>query len=1078
MTFYADFHIHSHFSIATSKQLCPEFLDYWGKIKGIRVIGTGDFTHPGWLAELREKLIPAEDGLFRLKPEQCLDVDMSMPDAPPDVRFMLTAEISNIYKRDGKVRKVHNVVFAPDFQTAEAIQTTLSGYGFNITSDGRPILGLDSRDLLGICLDASEDIFFVPAHIWTPWFSALGSKSGFDTIEDCYGDLRTHIHAVETGLSSDPSMNRRCSFLDPYKLISNSDAHSPEKLGREANRFETECDYKSITGALTRDSKEGFLGTVEFYPQEGKYHFDGHRKCGVCWNPSETKAHHGVCPVCGKRVTVGVMNRVMQLADREIPDTEISHPPYTSMIPLKELLGELMRVGPASKSVTNAYSKIIGKLGPEYEVLLKTAEEDIRKACGDMLAEGIRRIRAGEVFIQEGFDGEFGIIRAFADHEIRHPAAQISVFKESGEGKKRKADDIIKTKAAKAAERCLFDAPGGPASVQDHVSDGKEMTGELDEDQCRAVHHERGPALVLAGPGTGKTRVLTMHIHHLIHKQEICPDRILAVTFTNRAANEMKERLDTLLDDSSIRPRIATFHGLGYAMLSDWYSENRQTAPLVILDDEDRAHILSEKLGYGITKSRRLLKVISEIKQHVTESFEQEENDTKRAFIRYQEYLEQRNMADLDDMNYRTCRLLLENKPFQKKYSGLYDWIHIDEYQDINETQYRMIRLMFCGRTDNIFVIGDPDQAIYGFRGANVRYIHSFLEDYPQAAVYRLNRSYRCSSRILNASRQLFPQVSRNTGIVDGVGTGVKIEVVCMPTEKSEAEFIARTIERMMGGLRFFSMDSDIAEGDQSGDIESLSDFAVLCRTSAQMNAIEEAFWNHSIPYQKAGETPFFRNAPVKDVLDLFRLNTQPENPCLKERLMRKGFTIIDSVKMSGRNGECETVVQKLEKIIDRMDLSQTEANHRIFINRLLDLAARYRGDVSGFLQFVALGRDSDGFIKQQEAVALMTIHGAKGLEFPCVFIAGCEDGLIPFHLYPGHEGDMEEERRLLYVGMTRAMRYLFLTHAEKRFLNGRTIQLVRTPFLDRIEEALIVRQQNQYRKKIKPSDRQMGLFT
>ncbi|MCD4694768.1 MAG: endonuclease Q family protein, partial [Bacteroidales bacterium] len=285
MKFIGDFHIHSHFSIATSKELQPEYLDYWARKKGIKVVGTGDFTHPGWTKELKEKLEPAEEGLFKVKTEFKKRIPFPVKG---DVRFLLTAEISNIYKKNGKVRKVHNVVFAPSFEVVEKIQGKLSALGFNITSDGRPILGLDSRDLLNICLDASEDIFFVPAHIWTPWFSALGSKSGFDSIDECYDDLSEYIYAVETGLSTDPPMNWMVSPLDKYTLISNSDAHSPEKLGRNANLFDTEISYPSIIGAMKTGDPKKFLGTIDFFPQEGKYHYDGHRKCGIRWSPLET----------------------------------------------------------------------------------------------------------------------------------------------------------------------------------------------------------------------------------------------------------------------------------------------------------------------------------------------------------------------------------------------------------------------------------------------------------------------------------------------------------------------------------------------------------------------------------------------------------------------------------------------------------------------------------------------------------------------------------------------------------------------------------------------------------------------
>ena len=405
MKITGDFHIHSHYSIATSKKLSPEYIDFWAGVKGIKVVGTGDFTHPGWIEELKEKLEPAEQGLYRLKKEYRQTLDPELPGLPySPARFILTSEISNIYKKGEKVRKVHNLVFAPDFKTVEKIQQRLSKIG-NITSDGRPILGLDSKDLLEITLEASENTFFVPSHIWTPWFSVLGSKSGFNSIEECYGDLSGHISAVETGLSSDPPMNWSCSFLDRYTLISNSDAHSPEKLGREANLFDTGLSYDDIINAIKTGDRGKFLGTIEFFPQEGKYHNDGHRKCSVNWNPLETLKHNGICPVCGKKVTIGVMNRVAQLADRENPEHRERKHPFYSLIPLKELLSEITGAGPGTKRVKTAYNSILQKTVSEFDVLLTLSESEIRSVSNELLAEAVTRMRKGDVYIEEGFDG-------------------------------------------------------------------------------------------------------------------------------------------------------------------------------------------------------------------------------------------------------------------------------------------------------------------------------------------------------------------------------------------------------------------------------------------------------------------------------------------------------------------------------------------------------------------------------------------------------------------------------------------------------------------------------------------------
>jgi DNA helicase II / ATP-dependent DNA helicase PcrA len=398
--FYADLHVHSKYSRATSKDADLEHFAIWAGKKGLSVVGTGDFTHPAWLAELKEKLVPAEPGLFRLK-----------GDSP--TRFILQVEISTIYKRGGKTRKVHHIIFAPGFEQADRLVEKLSRIG-NIRSDGRPILGLDSRDLLEIMLECGEDCFLIPAHIWTPWFSVLGSKSGFDSIEECYGDLSQHIFALETGLSSDPPMNWRLSSLDRYRLVSNSDCHSPAKLAREACMFDTDMSYFAVRDALR--TGKGYAGTIEFFPEEGKYHVDGHRKCGVRMLPEETRKNKGVCPVCGKPLTVGVLNRVEELADRPVGARPDSVAPFRSAVPLPEILAEILDVGPDTKKVQAAYEKIITEIGPELFVLEDAAIEVIELKGSSKLAEAIGRMREGTVTREPGYDGEYGRIKLLASN--------------------------------------------------------------------------------------------------------------------------------------------------------------------------------------------------------------------------------------------------------------------------------------------------------------------------------------------------------------------------------------------------------------------------------------------------------------------------------------------------------------------------------------------------------------------------------------------------------------------------------------------------------------------------------------
>ena len=418
MRFYADLHIHSKYSRATSKDCDLEHLGYWGQKKGVTVIGTGDFTHPAWFREIKEKLAPAEPGLFRLREDLEREIGEKLPGSCRGItRFMLSVEISTIYKKGDKARKIHHLIYVPTLHQAEFISRKLERIG-NIKSDGRPILGLDSRHLLEIVLEAGEGCYLVPAHIWTPWFAVLGSKSGFDSIGECYGDLAGHIFAVETGLSADPEMIRLVSDLDRYRLVSNSDAHSPPKLGREACIFSTDLDYFSMRRAL--ETGAGYGGTVEFFPEEGKYYLDGHRKCNIRLSPDESRELDGICPVCNKPLTLDVMHRVGELADRkEQANTEITEP-FVSLIPLPEVIAETEGVGPGSKTVAREYDRVLNKLGAELPILTDIPLEEIQShSSSPLFPEAIARMRNGDVIREAGYDGEYGRIKLFHKGEMK-----------------------------------------------------------------------------------------------------------------------------------------------------------------------------------------------------------------------------------------------------------------------------------------------------------------------------------------------------------------------------------------------------------------------------------------------------------------------------------------------------------------------------------------------------------------------------------------------------------------------------------------------------------------------------------
>jgi len=415
MKFIADFHLHSQYSRATSPRMDLENLDKWAKIKGIKILGTSDFTHPEWFKKLKEKLEPAEPGLFKLK------------NSNSEIRFILTAEISCVYSKGGKIRKIHIVVFAPSFEVVEKINTHLSWIG-NLRADGRPILGLDSKELAKIVLSASEDCLIVPAHAMTPWFGIFGSKSGFDSIEECFEDYSKYIFALETGLSADPQMIWRIPDGRKVVLVSNSDAHSPAHIGREANVFDTDLSYPAILKAIKLKNPQKFLNTIEFYPEEGKYHYDGHRDCDLCLSPQETKKYNGICPNCGRPLTIGVLNRVEQLADKEEGFKPENNIPFKSLVPLVEILGDALGVMVGTKRVGEEYNNLIEKFGNEFHVLLEVSRSELETATSPEIAEGIIRAREGKVNIEPGYDGVYGKIRIFSKGEQKIISRQKTLF--------------------------------------------------------------------------------------------------------------------------------------------------------------------------------------------------------------------------------------------------------------------------------------------------------------------------------------------------------------------------------------------------------------------------------------------------------------------------------------------------------------------------------------------------------------------------------------------------------------------------------------------------------------------------
>ncbi|SHF38255.1 TIGR00375 family protein [Mariniphaga anaerophila] len=1065
MKFVADIHIHSHYSRATSKMLTPEYLDYYAGLKGIKVVGTGDFTHPGWLNELKEKTEPDGNGLFKLKKEYRLD----SPFGNNETRFLLTAEISNIYKRGEKVRKVHNVVLAPGFEDAEKINQRLINLGGNLTSDGRPILGLDSRDLLEIVLDCNENNYFIPAHIWTPWFSMLGSKSGFDSLEECFADLSPHINTIETGLSTDPPMNWLCSFLDKVTLVSNSDAHSPERLGRNANIFNTDVSYGAITDALRTGNPEQYQGTIDMFPQEGKYHYDGHRKCNICWDPVNTLRNNYVCPECGKPVTVGVMNRVIHLSDRVNVEERPNRLPFQSIIPLKEMLAEITGVGVNSKKVDGKYMQTIQKLGRELDILLEVPLEEIKSKSSPILAEAIRRMRNREVYIQEGFDGEYGVINVFKPGEAKSFEATNSLFQEEKPlppSKRALIDFDLKGIRNLLHQKEQIQNQDAEKDEDKAISPSENSVfNDLNPEQLAAVQHTCGPSLIVAGPGTGKTKTLTSKIAWLVGNHIALPQEILAITFTNKAAAELRERLETLLKNRLKAAEIAvsTFHAFGLSILKSFYGELGRNENFLLVDEDLKLEIIKSIQKVNRNEARKISAEISEIKKgsHLATPL----------FSLYETQLQKLNAFDLDDLIEKPLQLLSQNDAAAGEYRQKFRYIFVDEYQDTNDTQYQLLRLLAPDSDSNLCVVGDANQSIYGFRGADAGYIKKFAEDYPDAGVFRLTRSYRCSQTILSASSNVLNQSS---DFLEGLNEGVKISISEQPTGAAEAEFIARKIEELVGGVSFFSIDSSVSGGDKSETINSLSDFAVLCRTRSQFEAVVKALCDHHIPYQESGTDAFFQREPFSafcDMLSAFAFDSYeqaaPVFQLRKQSISKMEFDL-------ARNKMKDSRLLPFLNFVKETHFSAEAFNPEDW-NRFLHLSEKMNS-ADELIQFLKLGAGSDTHDKNLEAVSVMTLHASKGLEFECVFIPGCEDGLLPYNLYK-KEVDEEEEKRLLYVGMTRAKKLLFLTNARSRVLRGRKFVFAKSPFLGAIQEELVQQEKSGSCQKPEEKDNQLSLF-
>lgn len=1044
--FIADLHIHSAYSRATSKSSEPVSLDRVARQKGLQLIGTGDFTHPAYRSELKEKLLPAEEGLYRLKPElvQPLTGALSQAEA---VRFIITGEISCIYKKNGRVRKVHHVILLPSLEAADRLSAALERIG-NLHSDGRPILGLDSRDLLEITLDTCSEAVFIPAHIWTPHFSIFGAYSGFDTIEECFEDLTDHIHALETGLSSDPLMNFQLSALDKYTLVSNSDCHSPEKLAREANVFNCELSFPALSRALADRKGDGFAGTIEFFPEEGKYHYDGHRDCHICTSPAETKELDGVCPVCGRRLTAGVAGRVAQLADRPYGFVPPDARPYERLVPLPEVIAACSGLASAaSVKVKKAYQELLTKLGPELPILREQPLDDISAVAGPCVAEGIRRLREGRVKWQPGYDGVYGRCTILTPEDIDRINGQAFLFEGFAPADKKKTTQM---------------ARHSDSNTQQPLPQQKEAAGNpygLSDEQWVAAACEEPCTAVIAGPGAGKTRTLISRIAWLIEEKQAAPEQITAVTFTNKAAAELKQRLDAHFSDPGLtrRMQVGTFHSLALAQL------RRSGKDVTLLDAEEAAELLQEARS---------------------------EAGPAGAELAYQEKLDSLGATDFDGLLLQALALS------QQSDSDLSCFKHllVDEFQDANPIQYDLVKAWHgsaAGRS--LFVIGDPDQSIYGFRGADAACFSRLRQDMPRTAVFRLGRNYRSAGSIVAASLPVIEEDGLPRQLEAARSEAGTVRRYEADSAFDEAVFIAHEIDSLVGGV-----DMIAAHRRTNDSVRGLSDIAVLARTNRQLELIEQCLIEQGVPCIVAGRGSFLTDSAVRDCLAFFRFLVSPADSAALRRTLRSfGCTTKDIIELQKQFGRSSRKsVAGLKKLTDKLAFNDAAEFCALAVSlaprvrrekpaklleayissRFLDgnaaieqllQAAPYYSDMTELLEAALNGQEIDirrsagGY--QKDAVLLATLHGAKGLEFPVVFLAGLQDGLLPLHGI--NTADRDEERRLCYVGMTRAEDELYLC-----------VEQPQTPFLESIPQELVETLAPERRRR--PRSRQLSLFT
>ena len=1145
MYFFVDLHVHSKHSRATSRDLDLEHLSIWARRKGIHVVGTGDFTHPTWRAELQSKLVPAEDGLFRLTPEieaTLFEKDPTLQDVPP-TRFFLTAEVNNIFRTQDGLHKIQSILTVPSFEIASQLCEQLAQHG-DLFADGRPTLDLSGQQLLEYVISHPQS-YLIPSHIWSPWFSLFSPRGGVDNIQDCFGDLSTHIFALDSGISADPLMSRRLSSLDAYTLVAASDAHSPSRLGRKVNRFETTLSYKAIFDAIKEGPGHHFLGTYETHPAAAKYYYDGHRACRECYEPQETLHRKYICAACKKPVTLGVLHQVEQRADRTLTQAEQLAPPFRYILPLEDLLAELLELSPKAKKVQRHYFQLIYRYGPELPLLMERSLDDIDYNELPLFREALARLRQGDIHITPGFDGRPGLIEIFHQDEtkqaqqtlfphsaIPHTARQMTLFdflappapapaphipqldlftpptpppqtslplpppEETTPTPSEKPSPVPPSPSSPIPEppqteeeswtpstdsKPLFPSQRNARQIRKAFAKyvlppAKQLLSPLNIEQRAPVKHWGSPMLIASGPGTGKTYTLTTRIAYLTASRRLHPTHILAFTSTNKSARQMAERLDELVGLYR-GVTIGTFHRFCLNLLQDEEYAYRLIgeAERMILMRELSQHQLSS------TQQRQYLDKISKYKQKSLLPDQLEDEDDEQFVKLYQAYertLHQEELYDLEDLLLQSIQLLEQDPSLCHQLQLRFRSIHVDDYQDINEAQYRLLRLLVSPEND-LCVAGDADQSIFGFRGGAPTYLRHFEQDFSfagrPARRFTLWRNYRSPECVIDISQQVIASQSNQHRIIQtSIFSGLSnITYLHTEDEHTEARYIAEQIQQLI---------SPSTEDEVSTETSyTLADIAILYSSNQQLPPIQKELKRQGIPYRIAQPISIPEKLPeLRLFLALLRYFSPPHGDwlalyeifCTWPHLSEMTFPQIQALRSQHPHltpDDClahapewfalgpklSQEAKKLRELIRSMRASIQTASAKEFLEQhlsqmedmlderwvpgketriLLYERAAATPFFSDFLQHLLLEEDPDPYIQPAARLSLRSLTAAKGTEYPVVFLPGCEESFIPPSDSPEEEA---EHRRLFYVGMTRTKSKLYLSHVKHRQLDG-----------------------------------------